>query len=216
MKQIAFLPFFLILATACSERYDLIVSDTSTEDSDISGITDTGIIIKEIRSEVTTNPDSIRFYRKERLLFSIDYSQGGFFYLISKDNTKITFRFDTVNKLGDKTTISLLSESGDKYGSVEIDETDPTSPTMIFAVRNRLNTEKTGISFNITKDEGFYGLMERVVQGDQDNSWQEGMKEGFNLRGQDVYLYTYPTISIYSPFFTSSNLYGMYIMSSWP
>ena len=76
--------------------------------------------------------------------------------------------------------------------------------------------EKLGISLRVGASEGFYGLMERVVQGSQALSWEPGMTEALNLRGQTVDLYTLPTVSIYAPFFLSSSGYGVYVETDWP
>jgi len=85
-----------------------------------------------------------------------------------------------------------------------------------FSVEAKGEFEKLGVSFRVGEAEGFYGLMERVVQGSQGLSWEPGMTEGLNLRGQSVDLYTLPTVSIYAPFFVSSSGYGIYVEGDWP
>ncbi len=85
-----------------------------------------------------------------------------------------------------------------------------------FAVTPKGEFEKLGVEFEIGSAEGFYGLMERVVQGAQGASWAPCMTEALNLRGQIVDLYTLPTVSIYAPFFVSSSGYGVYIESDYP
>ena len=85
-----------------------------------------------------------------------------------------------------------------------------------FSVEPKGEFEKLGVSFRVGETEGFYGLMERVMQGSQGLSWEPGMTEGLNLRGQSVDLYTLPTVSIYAPFFVSSSGYGVYVEGDWP
>jgi alpha-glucosidase (family GH31 glycosyl hydrolase) len=85
-----------------------------------------------------------------------------------------------------------------------------------FTVEGKLDAESLGASFTVAQDEGFYGLMERVVQGDQDLTWQPGRTEGLDLRGQEVLLYIIPTLSVYSPFFVSSAGYGVWSEGDWP
>ncbi len=85
-----------------------------------------------------------------------------------------------------------------------------------FSVEVKGEFEKLGVSFRVGETEGFYGLMERVVQGSQGLSWDPGMTEGLNLRGQSVDLYTLPTVSIYAPFFVSSSGYGIRVEGDWP
>jgi len=85
-----------------------------------------------------------------------------------------------------------------------------------FTVESKGEFEKLGVSLRVGEADGFYGLMERVVQGSQGLSWEPGTTEGLNLRGQSVDLYTLPTVSIYAPFFLSSSGYGVYVEGNWP
>jgi len=83
-------------------------------------------------------------------------------------------------------------------------------------VESKGEFEKLGVRLRVGEAEGFYGLMERVVQGSQGLSWKPGITEGLDLRGQTVDLYTLPTVSIYAPFFVSSAGYGVFVESDWP
>jgi len=85
-----------------------------------------------------------------------------------------------------------------------------------FSIEPKGEFEKLGVSLWVGETEGFYGLMERVVQGSQAFSWEPGTTEGLDLRGQTVDLYTLPTVSIYAPFFVSSSGYGVYVEGNWP
>jgi len=85
-----------------------------------------------------------------------------------------------------------------------------------FSVELKGEFEKLGLSLRVSESEGFYGLMERVIQGSQALSWTPETTEGLNLRGQTVDLYTLPTVSIYAPFFLSSEGYGVFVESHWP
>ncbi len=67
-----------------------------------------------------------------------------------------------------------------------------------------------GISVAAEEDEYFTGLMERVVDGDQDNSWRPGITEAMNLRGQTVEMKVQHTVALYAPFFISSRGYGLF------
>jgi len=93
----------------------------------------------------------------------------------------------------------------------------PEGTTRIeFSVESLETFEKLGASLHVGASEGFYGLMERVLQGSQAFSWEPGVTEALNLRGQTVDLYTLPTVSIYAPFFLSSSGYGVYLETDWP
>ncbi len=73
-----------------------------------------------------------------------------------------------------------------------------------------------GMSIAATHDEYFTGLFERVVDGDQKESWKPGITEAMNLRGQKVEMLVKPTLSLYTPFYLSSNGYGLFIQGTWP
>ncbi len=75
---------------------------------------------------------------------------------------------------------------------------------------------KWGFGISAEIDEYFTGLFERVVDGDQKESWKEGIKEAMNLHGQKVDMIIKPTLSLYCPFYISSNGYGIFINGTWP
>jgi len=64
--------------------------------------------------------------------------------------------------------------------------------------------------------EYFTGLMERVVDGDDNESWKPGITQALDLRGQKVEMLVKPTTAIYAPFFLSSSGYGLAVNSTWP
>ncbi len=75
---------------------------------------------------------------------------------------------------------------------------------------------KWGFDINADGREYFTGLMERVVDGPQQNSWAAGLKEAMNLRGQKVEMIVKPTTSVYAPFYLSSRGYGLFMKTDWP
>lgn len=75
---------------------------------------------------------------------------------------------------------------------------------------------KWGLAVDAGPDEYFTGLMERVVDGPQEQSWSPGRKEAMNLRGQKVDLIVKPTTSVYAPFYLSSRGYAVFVKGSWP
>ncbi|MGC9530344.1 MAG: glycoside hydrolase family 31 protein [Candidatus Bipolaricaulaceae bacterium] len=74
--------------------------------------------------------------------------------------------------------------------------------------------DKLGVGLSVSPREGFYGLIEKVVQGLPGAT--AGSAAGLNLRGQSVWLYVLPTEAVYSPFFVSSAGYGVLVESDWP
>lgn len=75
---------------------------------------------------------------------------------------------------------------------------------------------KWGLGLNASDDEYFTGLFERTVDGKQTESWKEGIQTAMNLRGEAVDMLIKPTLSLYTPFYLSSNNYGMFVEGTWP
>ncbi|HBG26556.1 MAG: alpha-glucosidase [Planctomycetes bacterium GWF2_41_51] len=73
-----------------------------------------------------------------------------------------------------------------------------------------------GFSIHATKDEYFTGIMERVVDGEQKLSWEPGMTEAMDMRGQVVTTVVKPTVSLYCPFYLSSRNYSVFVEGTWP
>lgn len=65
-------------------------------------------------------------------------------------------------------------------------------------------------------DEYFTGLFERVVDGEQRNSWAKGIETALNLRNESVEVKLKPTVSAYAPFYISSSNYGFFVHGTWP
>ena len=75
---------------------------------------------------------------------------------------------------------------------------------------------KWGFNLQAIESECFSGLFERVVDGEQRFSWEKGIDEAMNLRGQSVDMFIKPTLSLYCPYFLSSNGYSVFIEGTWP
>jgi len=75
---------------------------------------------------------------------------------------------------------------------------------------------KWGLAVGASADEYFTGLMERVVDGPQAESWKVGLTNTLNLRGQKVDMILKPTTSVYAPFYISSHNYAVFVKGNWP
>jgi alpha-D-xyloside xylohydrolase len=75
---------------------------------------------------------------------------------------------------------------------------------------------KWTFSLKAADDEYFTGLMERTIDGKQQLSWEPGIKEAMNLRGQTVTMLVEPSISLYCPFYISSRNYSLFVEGTWP
>jgi alpha-D-xyloside xylohydrolase len=73
-----------------------------------------------------------------------------------------------------------------------------------------------GFAIRASKDEYFTGIFERTVDGNQKLSWQKGIRETLNLRGQEIDMRVKPTVSLYCPFYISSKNYSLFVEGTWP
>ncbi len=73
-----------------------------------------------------------------------------------------------------------------------------------------------GFWIKAAENEYYTGLIERVVNGHQSLSWKPGIENAMNLRGEKVTMLTEPTLGLYTPFYLSSNNYGLFIEGTWP
>ena len=72
------------------------------------------------------------------------------------------------------------------------------------------------VNTKVNPDEYFTGIFERVVDGTQYKSWEKGITEGLNIRGQKIEVKLKPTVSAYAPFYISSGNYAMFVHGTWP
>jgi alpha-glucosidase (family GH31 glycosyl hydrolase) len=163
-----------------------------------------------VEVEIFENPPSLGFVYQEREITSL----AAFYLTDGETRTDLTGPCDRRNG-SDSILLTCELEDG-RDGTIEISPAEEDAAKVVFLVRRKGDEELLGVEFGVDAGEGFYGLMERVVQGDQDASWQSGMTEALDLRGQEVFLMVRPTVSTYSPFFVSSAGYGVYAQTDWP
>jgi alpha-D-xyloside xylohydrolase len=111
---------------------------------------------------------------------------------------------DWQGKSADGRSVSLkVTPEGDHY-------------TLRLSAGNSEDIIRWGFNIEAGKEEYFTGLMERVVDGPQQDSWAPGIKAAMNLRGQKVDMLVKPTTSVYAPFYLSSRGYGLFAKTDWP
>lgn len=115
---------------------------------------------------------------------------------------------------GEGTTLTYRTSDG-RSARVALRRVEEGAIQVRFSVAGKARWERLGITLRVSEGEGFYGLLERPVQGILHESFPP-RDAGFNLRGQEVWLYVLPTHALYSPFFVSSRGWGLYVESSWP
>ena len=119
-----------------------------------------------------------------------------------KRMSKTPFQGTTELEDGRKVTVSIKPE-GDNF-------------IIKFNANPNEDVIKWGFAIDAKPDEYFTGLMERVVDGPQQNSWAPGITEAMNLHGQKVEMILKPTLSVYAPFYLSSRGYGVFAKTDWP
>jgi alpha-glucosidase (family GH31 glycosyl hydrolase) len=88
--------------------------------------------------------------------------------------------------------------------------------TVSLAAQPAAGVTRWGLCIDAARDEYFTGVMERVVDGPQRDSWASGITEAMNLRGQKIDLLVKPTLSVYAPFYLSSRGYSVTVRGTWP
>lgn len=175
----------------------------------------TGPPQQAIDVEILEDPLGLSFVQENLLLTEVRSDRHSAVYLIDgKDRVDLVGPPATRQEY--PTTALTYHTTDGRVVVVTIGEALEGAIQVRVAPSQKGEFEKIGIVFRVGPNEGFYGLMERVVQGSQGYSWEPGMSAGLNLRGQTVDLYTLPTVSAYSPFFVSSAGYGVYVEGNWP
>ncbi|MBI5529742.1 MAG: glycoside hydrolase family 31 protein [Deltaproteobacteria bacterium] len=174
-----------------------------------------GVGFPGVNVAITDEPLSIAFTYKGAPLVALSAAGSSALYL-TDGTTKVGLSGPvTQTTTADAVILDLFTGDG-RAARVEIGPAAEDAARVRFFVEKKKKEEKYGAAFSVGAQEGFYGVMERVVQGDDDSSWKPGMTEGLNLRGQYVYFFVMATVSIFSPFFVSSAGYGVYTEGSWP
>jgi alpha-D-xyloside xylohydrolase len=138
---------------------------------------------------------------------------GGFYYETEKGRIRFPVRLrlkaedkrsEWLTKTGDGRTASVLViPEGDNFA-------------VRLSAQPAEGIVKWGFHIDSGKDEYFTGLMERVVDGPQQASWEPGLNQAMDLRGQKVEMLVKPTTSVYAPFYVSSRGYGLFAKTDWP
>jgi alpha-D-xyloside xylohydrolase len=88
--------------------------------------------------------------------------------------------------------------------------------TLLLSAQPASDIIKWGVAVDSHTQEYYTGLMERVVDGPQRDSWRPGEQVAMNLRGQKVDMIIKPTLSVYAPYYLSSRGYALQVKGNWP
>lgn len=192
MRQFISILFFLaLIILGCGEKSDIIF-DIEND------------ILKEIRIE--------NQHLKKPLLFISD-DRGLFSFITEEDTIYITQPPKMVYESPDSILAKWVVD--DRTVSFAVSK---TNGRYSFAFSAQPNSDIISWRFQVgaTENEYFTGLFERVVDGPQQASWEKGIEAAMDLRGQQVNMMIRPTLGLYTPFYLSSNGYGLFINGTWP
>jgi alpha-glucosidase (family GH31 glycosyl hydrolase) len=142
-----------------------------------------------------------------------DKNKGSIFFRTAEGKTWL--RNNPVTSMRDSAGYHAEWKLDNRKVSIKIQKKEQDFEVQLSA---KPNDDILGWGFNLEakKGEYFTGLFERVVDGNQQKSWEEGITEGLNLRGQEVDMIIKPTLSLYAPFYVSSRGYGLFVKGTWP
>jgi alpha-D-xyloside xylohydrolase len=136
---------------------------------------------------------------------SIGFEEGGEIYWL-------TGKPDQTERKGGITKFIWDISSGEKVELQITVENDDVNFQLSLVGEDTLKMpEKWHINIGATEEEYFTGVFERVVDGNQRNSWITGIETALNLRNERVEMKVQPTVSAYTPFYLSSNNYGFFV-----
>jgi alpha-D-xyloside xylohydrolase len=174
-----------------------------------------GEVGERILPSIAEDLPAIAFSYGGSALVALSAEGRSAFYLIDREG-RTDLIGPPVERIDGETTELVCRTTDGRTATITLSPVGEGAVQVRFTIDAKGEFEKLGAVFRVGESEGFYGLMERVVQGSQGYSWEPGMSEGLNLRGQEVELYTLPTVSLYNPFFVSSAGYGVTVESDWP
>lgn len=107
-------------------------------------------------------------------------------------------------------------QTSDQRTVVFTSEPNPHGYTMHLSAQPSSRILRWNFAADCTTDEYITGVMERLVDGPQQESWAPGRTEALNLRHQSIDVLVKPTLSLYAPFYISSRGYGLFVQGTWP
>lgn len=141
--------------------------------------------------------------------------RSSFFYITGQDTQYVREQQEVIVDNTDHFEARYATTDG-RTATVVLRKQPEGSLKLHFAVSPDSGIVRKGITIAAEKGESYYGLMERVVDGDQEKSWQPGIDQALDLRGQKLTMYVKPTVSIYEPLYVTSQGYGVFVEGSWP
>lgn len=191
LETIGFTLFTIILFSACSD------SKKDVEFSEELGFT-----------RIEINNDS----GEDIILAPLSAEKGAVGIMIGEDQIWLTGQPENISE----NSYAWIVKEGIKV-LLTVKKSSPAGVDFSFSVEEEnVSANKWYLNIRSIPDEYFTGIFERVVDGNQRESWKEGITTGLNLHGEVVEMHLKPTVSAYAPFYISSSNYGLFVNSTWP
>jgi len=160
---------------------------------------------------------SLKLLNKEKKVFELT-TKGDTTGLFFTTNEGIQYITDRIKvKINNDSVYSTIYETTDKRkAKVTIKINTNGLINIVFTIVPDKGVNQIGAMITSQKEEGYYGLMERTVDGHQNKSWDTKTNASLNLRGRKVTMMVTPTLGIFEPFYVSTQGYGLMINSVHP
>ncbi|NOX66805.1 MAG: glycoside hydrolase family 31 protein [Chlorobi bacterium] len=140
---------------------------------------------------------------------------SGLFYITDKGTQYLTGRTG-IETNNDSVYSALYKTTDSRKAVVTIKKSAGGCINIDLKVVPEKGVKQVGATIKSLPGEGYYGLMERTVDGHQNKSWSPETKASLDLRGQKVTMLVTPTLGIYEPFYVSTDGYGLMVNSIRP
>lgn len=199
-NRILLLLFAVLLSGACTSKKGIKIKSPEHWDIDIK-----------------TNPLSITLLQKPggKRARITGGEQSGLFYITEQDTQYLTMLEQQEENSRDTYQASFTT-TDNRAAQVVVTADKDGFIGISFEVKPEEGIIRKGAFFEAFPDEQYVGLMERVVDGPQKRSWEPGITEALDLRGQKLTMVVKPTLGIYVPFYVSDSGYGVLVNGTWP
>lgn len=169
-----------------------------------------------LNARIQTNPFAVSFTHEDKVFLTLGIPGEHAFHLSGAGETRLNLVGEPEIIEHGTGRILVYRLEDERQVRISLMPGAELSTVLRIDVDGKVRAERFSLGFTVGEEEGFYGMMERVVQGDQELSWRPGMTEALDLRGQRFEHIVRFTISVYSPFFVSSGGYGVFANTNWP
>ncbi len=106
-------------------------------------------------------------------------------------------------------------QGGRKF-TLKLAPAGPDQVRLSLKVEKKRLDERAGLCLALEGKEALYGLLERVVDGNQRLSWKPGIRRALDLRGMKVRMRVLYSLAVYEPFLVSTRGWSLLVKGTWP